>query len=240
MNQGIKLLKDQIEEIEDLKHPPAYHPQYRAWKDTVIRILRQYFDEGTLHLFQHQGSIQMAMTPEHHYHLYLKRLDEEKQLLGEIIKQQEKFADSNSLDISRSVSLSNYDLHPEVKSVSLSLFEDKHYAQAVEEAFKKIIQEVKTTIRVLTGESLDGDRLMNRAFGCEGQKPIIKFNSLKELEDLDEQKGLMYLFKGIVGIRNKKAHVNVILDDPIKAIEYLSLASLLMRLLDEFTKPEVK
>jgi hypothetical protein len=42
------------------------------------------------------------------------------------------------------------------------------------------------------------------------------------------------LFKGIVGIRNKKAHTNVILDNPVRATEYLSLASLLMRLLDQF------
>ncbi len=42
----------------------------------------------------------------------------------------------------------------------------------------------------------------------------------------------MYLFKGIVGIRNRKAHENVILDDPMRAIEYLALGSLLLRLLE--------
>ncbi|HAG97728.1 MAG TPA: hypothetical protein DCL75_02420 [Ktedonobacter sp.] len=46
---------------------------------------------------------------------------------------------------------------------------------------------------------------------------------------------MMYLFKGIVGIRNKKAHANVILNDQMRATEYLSLASLLMRLLDQFS-----
>jgi hypothetical protein len=46
----------------------------------------------------------------------------------------------------------------------------------------------------------------------------------------------MFLFKGIVGIRNRKAHENIILDDPYRAIEYLTLASLLMRLLDEYAK----
>ena len=51
---------------------------------------------------------------------------------------------------------------------------------------------------------------------------------------LDEQEAMMNLFKGIVGIRNKKAHTNVILDNPVRATEYLSLASLLMRLLDQF------
>jgi uncharacterized protein (TIGR02391 family) len=57
---------------------------------------------------------------------------------------------------------------------------------------------------------------------------------LQTNEDKDEQKGMMFLFKGIVGIRNKKTHTNVILNDPVRATEYLSLSSLLMRLLDQF------
>ena len=46
----------------------------------------------------------------------------------------------------------------------------------------------------------------------------------------------MFLFKGIVGIRNRKAHDTVSLNNPEKAIEYLALASLLLRLLDEYSK----
>lgn len=46
---------------------------------------------------------------------------------------------------------------------------------------------------------------------------------------------MMNLFKGIVGIRDKKAHLNYIQQDPLKTLEYLFLASLLMRLLDEHT-----
>ncbi len=65
---------------------------------------------------------------------------------------------------------------------------------------------------------------------------ISKFFNLQTQEEKGEQKGIMFLFKGIVGIRNRKAHENVILDDPYKAIEYLALASLLMRLLDEYEK----
>lgn len=46
----------------------------------------------------------------------------------------------------------------------------------------------------------------------------------------------MYLYKGIVGIRNRKAHLNFVQNDPVKALEYLSLASLLIRHLDEYAK----
>ena len=44
----------------------------------------------------------------------------------------------------------------------------------------------------------------------------------------------MNLFKGIVGIRNRKTHDNVILYDTNRAIEYLTLASLLIRLFEEY------
>jgi hypothetical protein len=47
----------------------------------------------------------------------------------------------------------------------------------------------------------------------------------------DEERGLMLLFKGIVGLCNSKAHSNTLFDDPPRAHEYLALASLLLRLL---------
>ena len=42
----------------------------------------------------------------------------------------------------------------------------------------------------------------------------------------------MFLFKGIVGLRNSKAHSNTLFNDPSRAHEYLALASLLLRLLE--------
>ena len=42
----------------------------------------------------------------------------------------------------------------------------------------------------------------------------------------------MFLYKGIVGLRNSKAHSNRLFNDPHRAHEYLALASLLMRLLE--------
>jgi uncharacterized protein (TIGR02391 family) len=78
---------------------------------------------------------------------------------------------------------------------------------------------------------LDGDALMNQAFGCENRTPVIQFNSLQTDAERDEQKGIMFLFKGIVGLRNSKAHSNTLFNDPSRAHEYLALASLLLRLL---------
>jgi len=61
---------------------------------------------------------------------------------------------------------------------------------------------------------------------------VIQFNSLQTESERDEQKGLMFLYKGIVGLRNSKAHSNRLFNDPSRAHEYLALASLLMRLLE--------
>lgn len=73
---------------------------------------------------------------------------------------------------------------------------------------------------------------MNQAFACDKKTPVIQFNSLQTDAERDEQKGLMFIFKGIVGLRNFKAHSNTLFDDPHRAYDYLALASLLLRLLE--------
>jgi uncharacterized protein (TIGR02391 family) len=121
-------------------------------------------------------------------------------------------------------------LHPKVLEVSKSLFETGHYSQAIFEAFKAVNNFVKEK----TGSSLDGKDLMTKVFREEA--PIIKLNELKTQSDKDEQEGFMFLYMGaMVGIRNPKAHENIIQTDPYKTLEYLALASLLMRRVEEGT-----
>lgn len=121
-----------------------------------------------------------------------------------------------------------YDFHPEIKRVSEKLYQDGHYKQAALEAYIRVIREVKTR----SGLNEDGDSLMNHAFGCDNRTPVIQFNSLQTDAERDEQKGIMFLFKGIVGLRNYKAHTNTLFDDSSRAHDYLALASLLMRVLE--------
>jgi len=129
-----------------------------------------------------------------------------------------------------------YDFHPKIKDVSFKQFEDGYYKEAIQNALVEVIDQVKIKARHpknTSGRELDGDDLMNRVFGCDNQRPKIKFNSLRTSLDKAEQRGIMYLFKGVVGIRDKKAHLNFVQNDPLKTVEYLSLASLLLRLLDD-------
>lgn len=130
-----------------------------------------------------------------------------------------------------------YDFHPRIKEVAFSQFENNDFKGAILNAFIEVVDQVKTKTsrpKDKNGRDLDGDDLMNKIFGCDGDKiPKIKFNSLRDGLDRAEQRGLMYLFKGVVGVRDRKAHLNFVQNDPLKTIEYLSLASLLLRLLEE-------
>ncbi|MFA6520400.1 MAG: TIGR02391 family protein [Candidatus Paceibacterota bacterium] len=93
---------------------------------------------------------------------------------------------------------------------------------AILNAFIEVVDQVKTKTgrrKDKNGRDLDGDDLMNKIFGCDGdQVPKIKFNSLVGGLDKAEQRGLMYLYKGVVGVRDRKAHINFIQNDPLKTI----------------------
>lgn len=134
-----------------------------------------------------------------------------------------------------------YSLHPSISKVSFNQFQDGYFKEAIQNAFVEVINQVKkkagSPVKEANGKKieLDGDDLMTRAFACDGRSPIIAFNSLNDSLDRAEQRGFQNIYKGIVGLRDKKAHLNFIQDDPIKTIEYLSFASLLLRLLDEST-----
>ena len=121
-----------------------------------------------------------------------------------------------------------YQFHPEIESVSGHLFRDGHYKQAALEAYIRVIDEVKQRSSL----PLDGDSLMNQAFGCTNRTPVLRVNSLVTDWERDEQNGFMFLFKGIVSLRNTKAHSNRLFNDPHRAHEYLAMASLMMRILE--------
>lgn len=132
--------------------------------------------------------------------------------------------------------LKKYDLHHRIKAVSVGLFADGHYKEAIQAALVEVIIRVKEVAgypKDNLGRDLDGDTLMQRAFGCDGENiPLIKLNALADSFDKAEQRGFMNLFKGIVGIRDKKAHLNFVQNDPFRTIEYLFMASFMMRLLE--------
>jgi uncharacterized protein (TIGR02391 family) len=237
MSSPIELLQEQMQRANTLMQLPTYSPQYKIWSDTTIRILRDNFNNEYVEIFRSirtKGVVRRS-APGEVRKSFINMVSEKMQLLQVIIDESSRLQSEPTIDISRSLPLQAYEWQKEIKDVSLKLYEDKHYSQAIEEAFKRVVQEVKRIYEEKTGQAaVDGDSLMNKAFSCANQTPVIAFNQLRTQGDRDEQQGMMNLFKGIVGIRNKKAHMNVTLNDPVRATEYLSLASLLMRLLDQF------
>jgi len=126
--------------------------------------------------------------------------------------------------------------YPEITKVSEKLFVNEHYPEAIEAAFKKVIDLVK---KKSGRNDLDGFPLMSTVFSKDN--PILKFNNLLSRVDKDEQQGWMHLYQGaVLGIRNVKVHKEVKQNDPIKTLEYLSFASLLCKRLDETIKNELK
>jgi len=120
-------------------------------------------------------------------------------------------------------------LHPRVVEVARPLFADGHYAQAIFEAFKAVNNMVKDKSGLA---DLDGKQLMAAAF-AEG-RPVLKVTQLRDRSEKDEQEGFKFLFMGsTVGIRNPKAHATTVQTDPLRALEYLALASLLAKRVDE-------
>ncbi len=154
---------------------------------------------------------------------HVERTSRRQALLGGFIEQLVDLAPPSA-----TTALDQYKFHSEIERVSGELFRAGHYKSAALEAYIRVIDQVKTVSMIPD----DGDSLMNKAFACDKQAPVIQFNNLQTEAERDEQRGFLFLFKGIVGLRNSKAHSNTLFDDPLRGHEYLALASVLMRVLE--------
>lgn len=123
----------------------------------------------------------------------------------------------------------NLELHHKIKEISLELFRNKHYAQAVFESAKALNNYVKEKAGITDRDLSD---TMTRIFN--ENNPIIKLNDLATRSDKDEQEGFRFLYMGAMkGIRNPKAHENIIQLDKNRTLEYLAFISLLFRRAEE-------
>ena len=113
--------------------------------------------------------------------------------------------------------------HPLIVEASKKLFKDGHYQEAISAAYRSLIEAVKSK----SGCDKDGADLMQAVFS--EKNPILRVS-----EDSGEQKGYMFMFTGaVMGIRNPRAHKTLPETDAQTALEWLSFASALFRILDE-------
>jgi uncharacterized protein (TIGR02391 family) len=249
--QAIPLLRRQIERLDGILKVPFHDPAVDAWESTTVEILNCVYGrpQGKLHpntyaVLHAQSSqpsfydktdievdysqtgerelAEFASAAAEQRYFELKQ-EKRKALLESYIDQLQDLAPPSA-----ATALDQYRFHPEIERISGQLHRDGHYKHAALEAYIRVIDEVKHR----SGIADDGDSLMNHAFACDKKTPMIQFNSLQTDPERDEQKGFMFLFKGIVGLRNSKAHSNTLFNDPYRAHDYLALASLLMRVLE--------
>jgi uncharacterized protein (TIGR02391 family) len=116
--------------------------------------------------------------------------------------------------------------HSRVITASKSLFESGHYAQAIFEAFKA----VENFVQDKSGLTTYGTNLMESVFNEEN--PIIKVPEAGHYYK-EVQKGFKHLFVGASqGIRNPKAHKEIIQKDPYITLQYLGFFSFLLKRID--------
>jgi uncharacterized protein (TIGR02391 family) len=124
-----------------------------------------------------------------------------------------------------------FGLHPKVLDVSGKLFRDGHYEEAIFEAFKALEEYVKekSGIKQKSGKSLIG-------YVFDENNPLLKIKYSHPDTAKEEQEGFKLIFMGsMLGIRNPKAHHRIIQQDKVRTMQYLALASLLFKTIDDAT-----
>jgi uncharacterized protein (TIGR02391 family) len=229
--QAVERIKAQLSKLGEIALLHHDDPTIEGWVSTTIAVLDAAFgkpngdDERRTREFRNvEQHVYFSGMPDSRLQQYhAENCERWKVLLRSFIEQLEILAPPAA-----TTAVDRYSFHPEIERVSGQLYRNGHYKAAALEAYIRVIDEVKRK----SGLTQDGDNLMNHAFGCDGRTPLLKFNGLGTESEHDEQRGFMFLFKGIVGLRNSKAHSNRLFDDPSRGHEYLALASVLMRLLE--------
>jgi len=229
--RAVELLRQQMTNADHVEGIRYDSPEVKKWVLTTESILHGAFGkpDGESHenaeAFTNACRIfaVAALSDSEYQSYHVERTRTRKAILESAIEQLEMLAPPAA-----QVAEGRYNFHPAILQVSGQLLRDGHYKQAAFEAYVRVLEEVKQR----SGLTLDGDPLVNRAFGFENQTAVIQFNALQTAAEKDEQKGILLLFKGIVGLRNSKAHSNRLFNDPHRAHEYVAVASLLMRLME--------
>jgi uncharacterized protein (TIGR02391 family) len=121
-------------------------------------------------------------------------------------------------------------IHPKLPAKVRKLFDDGHYSDATFNAFKYLDKAVSKH----SGIKESGHNLMMAAFAGEKPgDPKIQLTPLKEISEVDEQKGFRFVFAGGVwAIRNPRGHEYAISDDVDTCLDHLSFVSMLLRRLE--------
>lgn len=146
-----------------------------------------------------------------------------------IVRKAGDFTEAPEISIESSHPFDERNIHPGFPPIIRRLFDDGYYAQAVFEAYKYLETRVKQLAKKRRG---NGYKLMMEVF--DPKSPRIRLTNLATDSDIDIQDGYRFIFAGSIrAIRNPRGHDLEISDSVDECLDYLSLASLLLRKLDE-------
>jgi uncharacterized protein (TIGR02391 family) len=149
-------------------------------------------------------------------------------LFEEIVRVAHQFSESEDATPEARHPFDARNLHPDLPDEVRRLFDDGHFPQATFAAFTFVDEEMQR----VSGISEYGTKLMLKSLG--GTPPAVQLNPGITTTEKSEQEGFKFLFAGaVLGIRNPRGHQTGITDDPDICLDHLTLASMLLRRLDE-------
>lgn len=155
-------------------------------------------------------------------------MDEAFPRFERVVRMAHTFTDARSVPSGGLHPFDHRDIHPKLPPIVKQLFDDGHCAQATFEAYKFVDKEVQR----LSKSTESGFKVMMQAFAAEN--PLIRLTPLATQSEKDEQKGFQFLFAGsTLAIRNPRGHEHSLVDSPDHCLDHLSLASLLLRRLED-------
>jgi uncharacterized protein (TIGR02391 family) len=235
---GITKLQRRIKELESLLQDNVQFDdqQVDTVKHNIIDTIRDVFgqqsseyDKNKYHKIRHGSSNVGDSWPVRHQK-FIAGVPQSISMINGLIQRLEEKREDHGLDPKAKASQVFYglNLQPRIHDICSDLYHDGHYANAVFDASKALINYIKEKSRI---HDLDGTALVRKVFSKND--PILAFNDLSDQTDLDEQEGMMHLFEGFVmGVRNPRGH-SFKYDNPERALEYIVLISMLAFKVDE-------
>lgn len=233
VDAAIQKLQRRIKEVEGVDVVAAV-TEYTGQDDVVRSNIRnsilEIFGENSPEYREHQHfqlwAGPMAIGMDQHEIIEGTRLgcrEAITKLSGMISRLQERRSEMTAgVSAAPTTYFDRLNLHPRILDVSRDLFMDGHPWEAVFASAKTLLNYIKER----SGRhDLDGLSLVRTVFSKNA--PVLAFNDLADQTDQDEQEGMMHLFEGAVqAVRNPGGHSFPESSDQ-RAIEYISLLSLL-------------
>lgn len=238
--EAIEFLEKSLEETSHLRRLRYDDEDFELWISKIKNVIKAGLDQDDYETFDSAYSISIPMkgiqTEKRWLEFYQANITRRETAIKKIIQKHEilgiekKSAAKREQKDTVKLPIQLFDalqFHPKVVEASRKLFKDGHYRDAIYRAFVEVSNFVKRKAK----SQLDGRKLMSTVFNPAN--PIIKLNPLETQTDKDEQEGFMYLFMGAIqGIRNPKAHENIIQNNPYIALKLIGFASLLIQTID--------